>query len=92
MSFQRRRQFDEQLRRLTRQCEQKQVCEQISSTIDNTSSLAEKELRQIELINCIRRCISSNCFRNLYEKDPLERGEIDVRSHQFKICWINQQK
>lgn len=92
MSYQRRRQFDEQFRRSTRQCEQKEICEQISSMIDKNSNQAEKENRQIQMLNCVRRCISPICYRKLYEKDPLERGEIDVRSSQFKTCWIIQQK
>lgn len=92
MSYERRRQFDEQFRRLTRQCEQKDICEQVSSMIDKNSNQVEKENRQIEMVNCVRRCISSICYRKLYEKDPLERGEIDVRSNQFKTCWIHQQK
>ena len=51
----------------------------------------EKELIELDLINCIRRCISTACYREIYEKDPLERGEIDTRSQPFKTCWITEQ-
>ncbi|CAF0792941.1 unnamed protein product [Rotaria sordida] len=96
MSFPRRRQFDETFRRLTRQCEQKESCQKYLSTItlktDNSLEQQQKELAEIDMINCIRRCISYSCYKDIYENDPLERGEIDVRSNQFKSCWIKEQK
>jgi len=96
MSFTRRRQLDELFRRLTRQCEQRDSCQIFIPTIslktDNLFQQQQKELAEIDMINCVRRCISYNCYKNIYEKDPLERGEIDVRSTQFKICWIKEQK
>ena len=95
MSFTRRRQFDETLRRLTRQCEQRDLCQKylLTKTFPTDSNnQPEKELAEIDTINCIRQCISSFCYREVYEKDPLERGEIDVRFQQFKTCWIKQQK
>jgi hypothetical protein len=96
MSFTRRRQFDETFRRLTRQCEQRDSCQKFVPTISLKSDTAfqqqQKELAEIDMINCIRRCISYLCYRNIYEKDPLERGEIDVRSSEFKSCWIKEQK
>jgi hypothetical protein len=52
----------------------------------------QKELAEINMINCIRDCISYLCCKDIYENDPLERGEIDVRSSQLKSCWIKQQK
>ncbi|CAF0973253.1 unnamed protein product [Adineta steineri] len=96
MSFTRRRQLDEAFRRSNRQCEQKELCQKYLSTIsgqtDTSFQQHQKELAEIEMINCIRRCISHLCYRNIYEKDPLERGEIDVRANQFKSCWIKEQK
>jgi hypothetical protein len=96
LPFERRRQLDELLRRVTRQCEQKEICQKflpkISLKTDNSFQQQQKELAEIEMINCIRRCISHLCYRNIYEKDPLERGEIDARASQFKSCWIKDQK
>lgn len=94
MSFSRRRQLDEAFRRLNRQCEQKESCQKLNPTIivKNDYSSQQKEFAEINMINCIRRCISSQCYRNIYEKDPLELGEIDVRTSQFKTCWIKEQK
>ena len=96
MSFTRRRQFDEMFRHLTKQCEQKDSCQKFISTIslktDNPIQQQQKELAEIDMINCVRRCISYLCYKNIYEKDPLERGEIDARSNHFKSCWIKEQK
>jgi hypothetical protein len=96
MSFTRRRQFDETFRRLTRQCEQKETCQKYLPTIpfksDTFIQQQQKELAEIDRINCVRRCISHTCYKHIYEKDPLERGEIDVRFNDFRICWIKEQK
>ena len=95
MSFTRRRQFDERLRRQTRQCEQRETCQKSLLTLTMTNEQTnqrEKDLAEIDMTNCIRRCISSSCYRDIYQKDPLERGEIDVRYNQFKTCWIKEQK
>ncbi|CAF2644007.1 unnamed protein product [Rotaria sp. Silwood2] len=96
MSAPRRRQLDETFRRLTRQCEQKDSCQKYLPTIslksDNALEQQQKELAEIDMINCVRRCISYLCYKDIYEKDPLELGEIDVRSNQLKSCWIKEQK
>ena len=95
--FARRRQLDELFRRLTRQCEQKEICQKFlpKLTLKTDNSLQQqqqKELAEIDMINCVRRCISNPCYKTLYEKDPLERGEIDARASQFKTCWTKEQK
>jgi len=95
MSFTRRRQLDERLRRLTRQCEQRETCQKylLTKTLTNEQiNPQEKEFAEIDTTNCIRRCVSSSCYRDIYQKDPLERGEIDARYSQFKTCWIKEQK
>ncbi|CAF3681718.1 unnamed protein product [Rotaria socialis] len=97
MSSTRRRQLDETFRRLTRQCEQRDSCQKYLPTIslktDNSlEQQQQKELAEIDMINCVRRCISYSCYKDIYEKDPLERGEIDARSNQYKNCWIKEQK
>lgn len=95
MSFTRRRQLDERLRRLTKQCEQRETCQKslLTKTYSSEKLTQEaKELAEIDTTNCVRRCISLLCYREIYSKDPLERGEIDVRYNQFKSCWIKEQK
>ncbi|UJR34184.1 hypothetical protein I4U23_021590 [Adineta vaga] len=96
MSFTRRRQLDETFRRLNRQCEQKETCQKYllinSQPSDTSIQQHQKELTEINMINCVRRCITNACYREIYEKDPLERGEIDVRANHFKSCWIKEQK
>lgn len=37
--------------------------------------------------NCILKCISKNCYKEVYEKNPLEEGEIDQRLNSFKGCY-----
>jgi hypothetical protein len=95
MSFTRRRQLDDALRRLTRQCEQRETCSKHSSNkafAREPADQHEQEMNEIETIHCVRRCISPMCYRDIYQNDPLERGEIDVRFNLFKTCWINEQK
>ncbi|CAF1485706.1 unnamed protein product [Adineta ricciae] len=96
LSFTRRRQLDENFRRINRQCEQKVICQKhlpsSSALTDSSVQQHQKELAEIDMINCVRQCISYSCYRQIYEKDPLERGEIDVRANHFKTCWTKQQK
>lgn len=88
MSFPRRRLLDERFRRQTRLCEQHDLCQPKPSL----PSPAAQELLEIETLNCIRRCISSTCYKQIYAVDPLERGEIDQRAKPFQTCWIKEQK
>ena len=38
-------------------------------------------------MNCVNKCLSEKCYTEIYEKMPLEDGEIDsVRSKQFISC------
>jgi hypothetical protein len=37
--------------------------------------------------NCLLKCISRNCYSEIYEFDPLEDGEIDQRLSSFKGCY-----
>ncbi|XP_063833630.1 uncharacterized protein LOC135082800 [Ostrinia nubilalis] len=39
---------------------------------------------------CVRECVSPSCYRDLYQNDPLEDGEIDVRLNSFKGCFIQR--
>ncbi|CAG9124510.1 unnamed protein product [Plutella xylostella] len=39
---------------------------------------------------CIRECVSPSCYKELYQNDQLEEGEIDVRLNSFKGCFIQR--
>ncbi|XP_017772463.1 PREDICTED: uncharacterized protein LOC108559638 [Nicrophorus vespilloides] len=39
---------------------------------------------------CIRQCISPSCYKDLYQSDLLEEGEVDVRLNSFKGCFIQR--
>ncbi|KAJ8710594.1 hypothetical protein PYW08_009109 [Mythimna loreyi] len=39
---------------------------------------------------CVRECVSPSCYRELYQSDVLEEGEIDVRLNSFKGCFIQR--
>jgi len=40
----------------------------------------------LEQLKCVRLCISEKCYKELYEWNELEAGEIDVRLVSFKGC------
>ncbi|KAB0798548.1 hypothetical protein PPYR_09541 [Photinus pyralis] len=44
----------------------------------------------ISKVLCVRQCISPSCYRDLYQADQLEEGEVDVRLNSFKGCFIQQ--
>lgn len=44
----------------------------------------------ISKILCIRQCISPSCYKDLYQSDQLEEGEVDVRLNSFKGCFIQR--
>ena len=40
-----------------------------------------------EAANCINQCLSEECYKEVYEKEPLEDGEIDrKREGMFTKC------
>ncbi|KAH1001701.1 uncharacterized protein LOC109534752 isoform X2 [Dendroctonus ponderosae] len=41
-------------------------------------------------ITCVRQCVSPSCYRDLYQQDLLEDGEVDVRLNSFKGCFIQR--
>ena len=46
---------------------------------------------QIDMENCILRCVSNTCYGNIYGDDPLEEGEVDVvRGRTFRSCARNE--
>ncbi|XP_061723767.1 uncharacterized protein LOC133529994 [Cydia pomonella] len=57
------------------------ACEQ-SSACSHMTGLARTR--------CVRECVSPSCYRELYQIDPLEDGEIDVRLNSFKGCFIQR--
>lgn len=39
---------------------------------------------------CVRQCIAPSCYKDLYQNDLLEEGEVDVRLNSFKGCFIQR--
>ena len=39
--------------------------------------------------NCVLRCISKQCYDEIYAFNPLEDGEIDQRIQSFKGCYAH---
>uniref|UniRef100_A0A336L4Q4 CSON004216 protein n=1 Tax=Culicoides sonorensis TaxID=179676 RepID=A0A336L4Q4_CULSO len=50
------------------------------------------EYQGVAKTNCIRECISPPCYREIYEFDELEEGEVDVRLNSFKGCFVIKTK
>eukprot|EP00045_Choanoeca_perplexa_P001589 m.20767 g.20767 ORF g.20767 m.20767 type:complete len:130 (-) comp11051_c0_seq1:230-619(-) len=46
----------------------------------------QPNLDELSVLECSRKCVSSDCYHELYAPDPLEPGEVDVRSNSFKGC------
>ncbi|KAK2176069.1 hypothetical protein NP493_685g01037 [Ridgeia piscesae] len=44
----------------------------------------------LDQLSCVRRCMSRECYDELYTHDPLEEGEIDVRFNSFKGCILKK--
>ncbi|XP_023012707.2 uncharacterized protein isoform X1 [Leptinotarsa decemlineata] len=44
----------------------------------------------VSKVLCIRQCVSPSCYRDLYQGDLLEEGEVDVRLNSFKGCFIQR--
>ncbi|KAG5897444.1 hypothetical protein JTB14_002705 [Gonioctena quinquepunctata] len=44
----------------------------------------------VSKILCIRQCVSPTCYKDLYQSDLLEEGEVDVRLNSFKGCFIQR--
>eukprot|EP00457_Paulinella_chromatophora_P022858 gb/GEZN01025962.1/.p1 GENE.gb/GEZN01025962.1/~~gb/GEZN01025962.1/.p1 ORF type:complete len:106 (-),score=21.21 gb/GEZN01025962.1/:183-500(-) len=37
--------------------------------------------------NCVPKCVSESCWRQIYEEDPLEPGQVDYpRNRKFEQC------
>ncbi|XP_050302226.1 uncharacterized protein LOC126740306 isoform X2 [Anthonomus grandis grandis] len=41
-------------------------------------------------VTCVRQCVSPSCYKDLYQQDMLEEGEVDVRLNSFKGCFIQR--
>ncbi|CAH1640779.1 unnamed protein product [Spodoptera littoralis] len=57
------------------------ACEQSGACSQTTGLLKTR---------CVRECVSPSCYRELYQDDALEEGEIDVRLNSFKGCFIQR--
>ena len=52
-----------------------------------------EELIPEEAYNCVNKCLSEECFRMIYQDNPLEDGEIDnARNRQFTQCMRNEMR
>ncbi|XP_044743637.1 uncharacterized protein LOC123305867 [Chrysoperla carnea] len=49
-----------------------------------------RQLNGVAKIRCIRECVSPSCYRDIYQSDQLEEGEIDVRLNSFKGCFVQR--
>ncbi|KAI5696819.1 hypothetical protein M8J76_013980 [Diaphorina citri] len=47
-------------------------------------------LKALNRVRCVRECVSPSCYMDIYQKDPLEEGEVDVRLNSFKGCFIQR--
>jgi len=76
-SYRKKQKNERKIRYLRQDCERQEEC------------LGAAGLEQT---NCIRKCMSKECFEELYGSDPLEEGEIDVRFSSFKGCILQNIK
>ena len=52
-----------------------------------------QELPPAESMNCVNLCLSEVCYNEVYEKEPLEDGEIDKkRDLQFTKCLRKEER
>lgn len=73
-SYTRSSQIENRLKSLSNSCATKTEC-------FNVRTNADKQ-------NCVLKCVSSKCYDEIYEFDPLEEGEIDQRYASFKGCFV----
>ncbi|XP_071440301.1 uncharacterized protein [Hetaerina americana] len=64
--------------------EQEASCEESSPC---AAAMAESRIARTR---CARQCLSPSCYKDIYEVDELEEGEIDVRLNSFKGCFIQR--
>ena len=57
-------------------------CREKSCQAEHMSSLA----LNLEQLECVRKCVSHDCYDKMYAWDILEEGEVDVRATSFKGC------
>jgi len=75
-SYRKNPKSEKKIKSLRIQCENKASC---------------RDLYGVDAVSCVRRCMSSHCYNDLYAHDELEDGEVDVRFHSFKGCVIENQ-
>ncbi|XP_033226207.1 uncharacterized protein LOC117178822 [Belonocnema kinseyi] len=62
-----------------------QACEE-----SGTCKSLTQERNSAAKTRCIRECVSSSCYKEIYLFDQLEEGEIDVRLNSFKGCFMQR--
>ena len=63
--------FESKFKSSSNKCEFKTACSKLNSH--------EKQ-------NCIHKCMSSKCYKEIYTSNPLEEGELDQRFSSFRGC------
>ncbi|KAK8791272.1 hypothetical protein WA171_002219 [Blastocystis sp. BT1] len=57
---------------------------------DECETVTCKEFNRYENMNCIHECICKQCYTKIYEREPLEPGEVDFqREDDFIVCTKN---
>ena len=65
----------------------KKLIQQFEAKRFDCERMTCKEFLPEESFMCVSNCISPLCHSQIYEKSPLEDGEIDVRrSREFEKC------
>ena len=67
----RKKRDDKKYRVARQQCEMSSHCQGVLGVLN---------------ARCVRMCVSTTCYEELYGQDELEEGEIDVRLNSFKGC------
>lgn len=70
-SYRKKPKNEKKIKLMKQQCENSDTC---------------RDLFGVEMMSCVRQCMSADCYKELYAEDELEEGEIDVRFSSFKGC------
>ena len=74
-AYKRSSKFEHKFQNMLSKCETETECSKYNSFV-----------RQ----NCLLKCVSKNCYAEIYSFDPLEDGEIDQRLTSFKGCYSTE--
>jgi hypothetical protein len=74
--YKRKLNLENQFKKQYIKCEASDACTSLGVDIDRE--------------NCIYKCMSNRCYKEIYDFDPLEEGEIDQRLVSFKGCFSEE--